>query len=122
MALNVEPAFFPVNEMLVARMVVAARRAGAGAGRLSNAILRAVWAEERNIADAETLTAIAGENDMDGAALLAAAKSAEVANHYAADTTEAVELGAFGAPTYVSAGQLYWGQDRLDFLSRALDT
>ncbi|MEE8275504.1 MAG: DsbA family protein [Alphaproteobacteria bacterium] len=122
MALNVEPAFFPVNEMLVARMVVAARRVGADAGRLTNAILRAVWAGERNIADAETLTAIAGENDMDGAALLTAAENAEVADDYSADTTEAVELGVFGAPTFVSDGQLYWGPDRLDFLSRALDT
>ncbi len=87
-------------------------------GRLSNAILRAVWAEERNIADAETLAAIAGENGLDGDVLLAEA----VAGEYAADTAEAIERGVFGAPTYIHAGGLYWGQDRLDFLERALDT
>ncbi len=121
-ALNVEPAFFPVNEMLAARMVVAARRAGADAGRLSNAILRAVWAEERNIADAETLAAIAGENGLDGDVLLAEADTEAVAGEYAADTAEAIERGVFGAPSYIYRGELFWGQDRLDFLERALDT
>ncbi len=117
-----QPAFFPVNEVLAAGMVIAARRAGLDTGRLTNAILSAVWAEERSIADAGTLRAIAGENGMDGEALLAAAESDEVADDYAADTAEAIELGVFGAPTYVHDGQLYWGQDRLDFLSRALGT
>ncbi len=121
-ALTVEPAFFPVNETLAARMVVAARRAGAGAGRLSNAILRAVWAEERNIADAETLAAIAGENGLDGDVLLAEANTEAVAGEYAADTAEAIERGVFGAPSYIYRGELFWGQDRLDFLERALDT
>ncbi|MFQ5958953.1 MAG: 2-hydroxychromene-2-carboxylate isomerase [Alphaproteobacteria bacterium] len=120
MALNLEPAFFPVNEARAARMVVAARRAGMDAGRLTNAILRAVWAEERNIADADTLAAIAGENGLDGDALLAAADTGAVADEYAADTAEAIERGVFGAPTYIYEGELFWGQDRLDFLERAL--
>ena len=103
-------------------MAVAARRAGADAGRLSNAILRAVWAEERNIADAETLAAIAGENGLDGDVLLAEADAEAVAGEYAADTAEAIERGVFGAPSYIYRGELYWGQDRLDFIERALET
>ncbi len=120
MPLNLEPKHFPAPEALAASMVVAARRAGADVGRLTNAVLRAVWAEERDIADAETLRAIARENGMDGDALLADAETQAVADAYAADTSEAIGRGVFGVPTYIYGGELFWGQDRLDFLERAL--
>ena len=50
-----------------------------------------------------------------GAAALDAA-----APRYAALTAEARDLGVFGAPTYVIDGELFWGQDRLDFVQRRL--
>lgn len=121
MPLNIEPRSFPAAEGLAARTVIAARQAGADAARLSNAILRAVWAEQRDIADRETLVAICAETGHDGAALTAAAETDAIAAIYAADTGEAIARGVFGAPTYVFEGELFWGQDRLDFLARALD-
>ncbi len=120
MPLNLEPRFFPARDGLAARTVIAARQAGADAGVLSNAILRAVWVEERNIADADDLLAICGENGCDGAALAAAAETKAVADEFAANTAEAIDLGIFGSPSYVHRGELFWGQDRLDFLARAL--
>lgn len=118
--LTLEPRYFPADESLAARVVIAARQAAADAGRLSNAILRAVWAEERDIADAETLAAICAENELDAATLLAAAETEAVAHEYAANTDEAIARGVFGAPSYVYRDELFWGQDRLDFLERAL--
>ena len=120
--LNLRPRHFPAPDDLAARVVVAAKRAGADAGRLSHAILRAVWAEERDVADPGTLRAVAAENGLDGAALLAAAETAAVREEYAANTAEAIARGVFGAPSYVHRGELFWGQDRLDFLERALAT
>jgi 2-hydroxychromene-2-carboxylate isomerase len=120
MELNLQPSHFPVPEDLAARVVIAAKRAGADALQLSNAILRAVWAEERNIADPGTLRATAGENGLDGDALLAAAETDAVREEHAANTAEAIGRGVFGAPSYVYQGELFWGQDRLDFLERAL--
>ena len=118
--LNLRPKHFPAPDDLAARVVVAAKRAGADAGRLSHAILRAVWAEERDVADPGTLRAVAAENGLDGAALLAAAETGAVREAYAANTAEAIARGVFGAPSYVYRGELFWGQDRLDFLERAL--
>ena len=118
--LNLEPRHFPAPDGLAGRTVVAARRAGADVGRLSNAILRAVWAEERDITDADTLRAICAENAIDGDALLEAAESEAVAEEYEANTNEAIERGIFGAPSYVYRDEIFWGQDRLDFLERAL--
>jgi 2-hydroxychromene-2-carboxylate isomerase len=118
--LNLRPRFFPAAEAQAARLVIACRQAGGDALALAHAILRAQWAEERDIADAATLAAIAMELGHDAAALQRAAAGEEVAAAYAADTDEAIARDVFGAPSYVVAGEIFWGQDRLDFLDRRL--
>ena len=102
-------------------MVIAAQEQGLDAFRLSHALLRALWAEERNTADAEVRKQIAAENGMDGAALVAAETSPAVQALYKQYTDDAVAGGVFGAPTFILNGERFWGQDRLDFLDRALD-
>lgn len=102
-------------------MVIAAQEAGLDAPRLSHALLRALWAEERDTSNSEVRRAIAVENGMDGDALVAAETSATVQALYREYSDEAVACGVFGAPTYVLDGERFWGQDRLDFLDRALD-
>jgi 2-hydroxychromene-2-carboxylate isomerase len=118
--LTIQPRHFPVASDFAARTVVAARQAGADPGRLANALLRAVWAEERDVSDRATVAAICGECGPDGAALTAAADGAAARAELDANTAEAIERQVFGAPTYIYRDKLYWGQDRLDFLDRAL--
>jgi 2-hydroxychromene-2-carboxylate isomerase len=118
--LTIHPAFFPADETMAAHAVIAAGKAGENALGLSQAILRAVWAEDRNIADNDTLAAIIGEAGLDASALMAAAQDPATADIYEANTQEALERGVFGAPSYIHNGILYWGQDRLDFLDEAL--
>jgi 2-hydroxychromene-2-carboxylate isomerase len=100
--------------------VIAAQDAGLDAFPLSHAILRAVWAEERDIAVADVRSRIADENGYDGAALVAAEQSPRVQELYCTYSGEALELGVFGAPSFVLDGVIYWGQDRLGFVDRAL--
>jgi 2-hydroxychromene-2-carboxylate isomerase len=114
---NVEPAFHPVADRRACFLVIAAMARNADWEKLSYALLRAVWVEERNIADHATLAAIADENGMDGKALLAATEDAAVQAEYQANTDEAMARGVFGAPTYVFDDELFWGQDRLDMLA-----
>ena len=102
-------------------MVIAAQREGLDAPRLSHALLRALWAEERDTSQAEVRIAIANENGMDGALLHAAETSPEVQALYRHYSEEAVEQGIFGSPIFVLDGERFWGQDRLDFVDRALD-
>ena len=120
--LNLQPKFFPVPADLAAQFIVAAGQAGgsAAAMRLAGAVLRACWAEERNIGDAETLGAICKEQGMDAVALAAAAQSEAVKAEYEGYTQEAVARNVFGAPSYVIDGEIFWGQDRLEFVERAL--
>ncbi|MEO5375954.1 MAG: 2-hydroxychromene-2-carboxylate isomerase [Alphaproteobacteria bacterium] len=116
-----EPRHFPVDDSLAARMVIAAAKMNdPAAGRLARAVLRAVWIEERDIADRATLTAIGGEAGLDGRALLAAADGEDAARLYRANTDEAIARGVFGAPTWIIEGEMFWGQDRLEFVEQAL--
>ena len=125
---NVKPKFFPVAPDAAARWIIAAQARGAAdalrgdadALRLAGALLRAVWAEERDISDVPTLASIATEQRLDPALLAAGAASPDTASRYDALTQEAIERQIFGAPTYVYRDEPFWGQDRLDFLDRAL--
>ena len=118
--LNLQPKYFPAAEWPAAGMVIAAENQGFGSDVLVNGILTAVWAEERDIADTDTLRAIADERGLDGKALLKAAEDEAIREAYNSNTEEALQAGVFGAPGYVFRDELFWGQDRLDFLDRAL--
>jgi len=120
--LNLEPRHFPTDERLAAGAVIALREAhgDAPALHLAGAILRAVWAEERDIADAETLAAIAEAQGLDAGWLLERAASEEMAERWEQNTQDAIARGVFGSPSYIYDDELFWGQDRLEFLERAL--
>jgi 2-hydroxychromene-2-carboxylate isomerase len=118
--LNPEPKFFPVADVPVQQFGIAAGKMGLDMSKLSGALMRAVWAEDRNVADDDTLAAIGNEQGMDGAAILARSKEADIAARYEANTKEAMARNVFGAPTYLIYDELFWGQDRLDFVDRAL--
>lgn len=120
MPLKLHPAYFPAPEGLAACLVIAAGMSNGDPLRLAHAILRALWAEERNIADVGTLHSIAAETGHYGSNLMAKALDPETRFAYQALTQEAFDRGVFGAPTYVYRDELFWGQDRLDFLDRAL--
>ena len=122
MPLNLEPRFFPVDDRQAAAMVIALGRSGGDMAALSEAFLRAVWAEERDLSDQATLAAIAREQGLDAAYLLAAAQEPAVTEAYGANTEAAIVAGVFGVPTFVIGEELFWGQDRLDFVGRALES
>jgi 2-hydroxychromene-2-carboxylate isomerase len=121
MPLNLKPKFFPVPGDAAAKLIIAARLAhGTDAALgIAGAIMRAVWAEERNIGDADTLADIALACGHDGKALLKASDAVNVQAEYDRFTDEAVAADVFGSPWYRIDGEGYWGQDRLDFVERA---
>jgi 2-hydroxychromene-2-carboxylate isomerase len=127
MPMNLQPKYYPelVSDpdwnKRPGWMVIAAQERSLDAARLSHALLRALWAEERDTAQPEVRIAVANENGLDGAALHAAETSASVQALYRQYSDEAVAQGIFGAPIFVLDGERFWGQDRLDFLDRALD-
>jgi len=112
--LNIQPKFFPADPMQAACLICAASEGGRLA--LAGDFLRAVWAEERNIADAAVVAEIAARHGIANAADAVMRGKAI----FEGNTREAMARQVFGAPTYVYRDELFWGQDRLDFLDRAL--
>jgi carboxymethylenebutenolidase len=119
--LNLQPSYFPVPGDNAARLIlaVAARHGSQAAMRISGAVLKAVWAEQRNINDADTLAQLVKECGLPESALVDAQGDA-VQQRYEQATQQAFDAGVFGAPSFVIDGELFWGQDRLDFVERRL--
>ena len=119
--LNLKPKFFPVGGDDAARLIIAADLAlGSDAAMaVTGAVLSACWAQERNIADEKVLTELLVEQGLPPA-LLEQSHSQAVQERYEACTQQAIDAGVFGAPSYVVDGEIFWGQDRLDFVERAL--
>jgi len=118
--LNLEPKHFPVPEALASQLILATQTAGEDPGALVHAIFRAVWVEDSDINDLATLTEIAGSVGLDGQALMVTAQGPDFVQACQDETASAIAAGVFGYPTYVYGDVLLWGQDRLDFLERAL--
>lgn len=120
--LNLEPKHFPVPAEPAATAILAVleRHGTSTALDVAGDLLRAIWSEERNIGEPDTLAEILRARKLDADSLLAHARSAEVAARYIQHSQEAIARGVFGSPTYVYQDELFWGQDRLDFLERAL--
>ena len=119
--LKLQPKFFPVAGDDAARLIIAVdlHDGTDAAMHIADAVLRAVWVEERNIADEATLAALLRERELP-ARRLEDAHSQAVQERYEANTRRAIEAGVFGAPSYAIDGELFWGQDRLDFVERKL--
>ncbi len=119
--LNLKPRYFPVGGDDAARLIIAADLAHGPAASMAitGAILAACWAQERNMADDKVLAELLQEQHLpDG--LLAQSRSQAVQERYERCTQAAIDAGVFGAPSYVVDGEIFWGQDRLDFVERAL--
>lgn len=120
--LNPQPKFFPVNAERASIAIIACelQMGTHSAMSLAFAIMRGLWAEERNIDDDATLAEISRGVGIDLATLTGDKLQADARARFAANTEEAVKQDVFGAPWYVYQGEPFWGQDRIDMLERKI--
>lgn len=120
MKINLQPMFWPANAApssyaIIAAQAAKAKGAGGDLGGLVHAVLRACWAEERDISQDETVRDLLAKHGFDAG--LADSGMLMGAETYANTLEEAVGRGVFGSPFYITDdGQRFWGQDRLDDL------
>ncbi|MGF1526021.1 MAG: 2-hydroxychromene-2-carboxylate isomerase [Candidatus Competibacterales bacterium] len=118
--LNLEPACYPTDPIPASQMIIAAAAKGVDALALATAIGRALWAEQRDIKDPAVLIAVADALGLAGEALVQEAEKRLYWHRFQSYTDEAIAAGVFGVPSYIYRGELFFGQDRLAFLSSAL--
>ena len=119
--LNPQPKYFPVPSDDAARLIIAVQQQDGSPSALAftGALMRALWVEQRAINDPATLAALLVEQGLP-ARRLGDSQLPETQATYDLNTERALALGVFGAPTYAVGSELFWGQDRLDFLQRRL--
>jgi 2-hydroxychromene-2-carboxylate isomerase len=103
-------------------MLIAGLARGIDVDRLAHALLEAHWRDDADLADRSSLAAIGQRAGIDPVPLLDAALSTEVQAIYQANTEEAIRRSVFGSPTYFVDGDMFYGQDRLEMVERALRT
>ncbi|WP_048648287.1 2-hydroxychromene-2-carboxylate isomerase [Nitratireductor soli] len=120
--INTKPKHWPVDPLLSDHVIAALVAAGHEPMGYMGRIFAAVWANEEDIADPATLAKHLEAEGFDAEAILAAAKTEAIANIRAQNTKDAVTADAVGVPTYVLNGEAFFGQDRVEYLDRALAT
>jgi 2-hydroxychromene-2-carboxylate isomerase len=120
--INIQPKFFPSSETLSTACVIALRemQGDKPAIALAHRVLKAVWQDEKNPGDQATLAALITEIKLDAAAVMKLGTEPRWTERRTADTQAALDRGVFGAPSYVIGEEIFWGQDRLDFVDRKL--
>ena len=121
-ALTLEPKHFPSDDSAATRLVIAAKLQGKDAHKLSLELGRALWERNEALGDPSTIAAAAQRAGLDAAKLRAAGPTdAELDVLLEQFTQSALAAGVFGAPSFVlPSGEIFWGQDRLELLERAL--
>ena len=119
-AMKVEPTNFPSTAAIPSLAIIAARELGHDALKFSNLILAALWEEDLNIDDPKTIGLLCERSNLNQQAILDYAYSNAAEEKYEQFTNFAIEKSVFGAPSYIVDGELFWGQDRLDFVSEKL--
>ncbi|MTI43025.1 2-hydroxychromene-2-carboxylate isomerase [Roseibium hamelinense] len=118
--LTMKPAFFPTPPALPDCCAIALAEAGKDALAFSASVFKAIWADDKNIAEEPVLAECLADLGHEPAAILKAAQSDEIKGIYTANQEQAVHQGLIGSPTYVLNGEPFWGQDRLEILEDAL--
>lgn len=115
-----EPKYFPYDEGEGVRLVLAAQKTGKDALKLATELGRALWELDQDPADKAVQDEAAKRAGLDADELRAALSSEEAKAIWEKNSRQAIETGVFGAPSYVIDGEIFWGQDRLDFVERKL--
>ena len=112
---------FPINTITLMRIAVGLQmREEPRFEDYCTAMFRAIWVDAQNMNDPGVVAAVLAKADFDAPALLALSAEQAVKDELKAVTQAAVDRGVFGAPTFFVADQMFWGQDRLDFVREAL--
>ena len=110
---------FPINTLGLMRGAVAAQREGK-LEPYSTAIFEAIWTQNREMGQPEVIAAVIEAAGLDAQGLMERTADPAIKDELKATTGEAVSRGVFGAPTFFVGGEMFWGQDRLDHVERAL--
>ena len=119
--LNLEPQYFPTDSNLASRVIIGAIEAGHDVAELAYQLMRAVWVREEDVSETSVVVGAIERSGESVDDLLAAANHSNVQDIIIENSEQAVSKGVFGVPSYVVGEEVFWGQDRLEFLDLFLN-
>ena len=120
MPLTIQPKYFPVDPNLSHKVIILAQKNNISVENLIFSFQKAVWVDEKDISDENTIIEICKSNNFDSSSIIEDANSEEIISEYKNNTEEALSKNVWGSPTFIYNNELFWGQDRIDFLERAI--
>jgi 2-hydroxychromene-2-carboxylate isomerase len=117
---HLQPKYTPLNARLADGVVIAAVEAGLDPDPFLRRAFPAVWENQLNLADPDTVIRIADEAGLPGKQLVARSASEGISAAYEQNRQDAIAADVFGSPVYVLEGEVFWGQDRIELLADAL--
>ena len=121
MPINVEPRYFPPDGLPANKLIIAAIILEKDVSSLVHKLMEAVWVKEKDIGRTNVIIELANEYGFQGKTLFDFSNTSEVSKILKENTEEAIDKNIFGVPTWIFNNELFWGQDRLDFLEREID-
>ena len=118
--LNLEPQYFPTDSNLASRVIIGAIEAGHDVAELVYELMRTVWVREEDVSETSVVIGAIERSGGSVDDLLAAANHSNVQDIIIENSEQAVSKGVFGVPSYVVGEEVFWGQDRLEFLDSFL--
>ena len=109
-----------MDPTLSQKIIIAANNNNINPSAVAFSFMKAVWTEEKDISNEETIKEVCKDCNLDFNLLIEQAKSDETNNQYTQNTEEAMNNNVWGSPTFIYNSELFWGQDRIEFLERAI--
>jgi 2-hydroxychromene-2-carboxylate isomerase len=117
---HLQPKYSPFDARLADGVVIAAIEADFNPDPFLRRAFAAVWEDQRNLADPDTVAGIAETVGLPGRTLVERSGSDEISVAYEKNRQDAIAADVFGSPVYVLDGEVFWGQDRLELLADVL--
>jgi len=117
-----QPDSFPANPERADCCCILLAQQGKDPGDFLASVGEALWGQDRQIADESILAELLDKAGFDGKAIVEESKAPGIAEVRSANSQEAIDLDVVGAPAYVYEGEVFWGQDRIEYLDHMIET
>jgi len=118
--LVLQPEHFPVDPTLADNVIIALQEHGFDPLDYMDSVFRGVWTENANVSDENDIADRLSASGFDAMKLIESAKSTQIADIRRQNTRDAIATDVVGAPAYVVNGEVFWGQDRIEFIDNML--
>ena len=120
--LTLEPKYFPVDITMSQKIIICCQNNNIDPYDIAFSFMKSVWVDEKDISNENTIKELCRDYHIDSDSIIKQAFKSTINDQYIKNTEDAIKNNVWGAPTFILDKELFWGQDRLDFLERKIQS